>query len=205
MRVLGYSSIQETGEGLMSPQPADCFEYAKRAASRMLVPGTPEQSLEERKRMVDEVLMAQSTDYPSERSYKKGINWLRLACDNLIKQGDYDLAVSLYEPIPEWAPKPPGYNESTTPAGPAAENDPSSPRGQSQSQDNPDASVAEESGTTTEEVASSESVVEPAGSATTGNSTPPPPKLIADAPSAKKRKRAPEDEGNETAEADIDS
>lgn len=208
MRVLGYSSIEGTGEELMSPQPADCFEYAKRAASRILVPGTPDQPLEERKRMVDEVLMAQSTDYPSERCYKKGIKWLRLACDNLIKQGDYDLAVSLYEPIPEWAPKPPGYNETTTPVAPAAESDSSSHRRQSQSQGTPDASVAEDSGKSTEEVANSESVVDPAGSAgpaTTGHSTSPLPKLIADTPSAKKRKRMPEDEGSETAPVVIDS
>lgn len=106
MRVLGYSSIPANPDNpLMSPSPVDCFEFAQRAASRMLVPGTPEQPQDERKRMVDEIVTAQAADYPSERSYKKGIKWLRLACDNLIKQGDHDLAVLLYDPIPEWAPK----------------------------------------------------------------------------------------------------
>lgn len=115
MRVLGFSSIAEAGEGLMSPTPADCFEYAKFAASRMAVPGTPEQPAEERRRMVREVLTAQATSYPSERVYKKGIQWLRLACDNLIKQGDYQLAESLYDPLPDWAPRPPGYVEPAIP------------------------------------------------------------------------------------------
>lgn len=110
MRVLGYSSIPaSTDNQLMSPMPADCFEFAQRAAARMLVPGTAEQPQEERKRMVDEILTAQATEYPSERTYKKGIKWLRLACDGLVKQGDYDLAVSLYDPIPEWAPRPEGH------------------------------------------------------------------------------------------------
>ncbi|KUI56792.1 hypothetical protein VP1G_04056 [Cytospora mali] len=198
MRVLGYSSIKGDGDGLMSPQPADCYEYAKKAAARMLIPGTPEQPPEERKRMVEEVLMAQSTDYPSERAYKKGINWLRLACDSLIKQGDYDLAVSLYEPIPEWAPKPPGYDDSTTPSAPAIERDPLGPRGQSESRVTPDASGAEDSDTSTEEVATGGNQNESARSTTTGRSTPPPPKLIPDKPSAKKRKRT-QDEGSETA------
>lgn len=116
MRVLGYSSIPETGDGIMSPTPADCFEYAKLAASKMGVPGTPEQPLEERKRMVQEILTAQATDYPAERVYKKGIQWLRLACDNLIRQGDYELAESLYDPLPDWAPRPPGYEEPTVSA-----------------------------------------------------------------------------------------
>lgn len=113
MRVLGFSSIPEAGESLMSPTPADCFEFAKLAASRMAIPGTPEQPLEERKCMVREILTAQATDYPGERVYKKGVQWLRLACDSLIKQGDYELAESLYEPLPDWAPKPPGYVEPT--------------------------------------------------------------------------------------------
>lgn len=112
MRVLGYSSIPANPENpLMSPTPADCYEFAQRAASRMLVPGTPEQPQEERKRMVEEILTAQATEYPSERSYKKGIKWLRLACDSLIKQGDYALAVSLYDPIPHWAPKPADWED----------------------------------------------------------------------------------------------
>lgn len=116
MRVLGYSSIPDAGEGLMSPTPADCFEYAKLAASRMAVPGTPEQPAGERKRMVQEVLTAQATDYPGERVYKKGIQWLRLACDNHIRQGDYVLAESLYDPLPDWAPRPSGCNGSVTSA-----------------------------------------------------------------------------------------
>lgn len=199
MRVLGYSSHQGDGEGLMSPQPADCFEYAKRAAVLMTVPGTPEQPVEERKRMVDEVLMAQSTDYPSERAYKKGINWLRLACDSLIKQGDYDLAVALYEPLPEWAPRPPGYDEATTPAAPAADSDMSGSRGQSENQETPVDSAAENSDTSTEEVLDGGNIIEEAaGSATTVHSTPPPPTLIPDGPSAKKRKRTQQDEGSET-------
>lgn len=115
MRVLGLSSVTEAGEGLMSPTPADCFEYAKLAASRMAVPGTPEQPAEERKRMVREVLTAQATEYPGERMYKKGLQWLRLACDSLIKQGDYELAESLYDPLPDWAPRPPGYLDPTIP------------------------------------------------------------------------------------------
>ncbi|ROV87694.1 hypothetical protein VMCG_10567 [Cytospora schulzeri] len=189
----------------MSPQPADCYEYAKRAAMRMTIPGTSEQPAEERKRMVEEVLMAQSTDYPSERAYKKGINWLRLACDSLIKQGDYDLAASLYEPIPEWAPKPPGYDDATTPAAPAApavpvaESDPSGSRGQSENQETPDASVAEDSDASTEEVENAGDSNEPAGSATTGHSTPPAPAQITDNPSGKKRKRTQQDEGSEAA------
>lgn len=68
--------------------------------------------------MVREILTAQATDYPGERVYKKGVQWLRLACDSLIKQGDYELAESLYDPLPDWAPKPPGYVEpSATAAG----------------------------------------------------------------------------------------
>lgn len=97
----------------MSPTPADCFESAKLAASRMAIPGTYEQPLEERKCMVREILMAQATDYPGERVYKKGVQWLRLACDSLIKQGDYELAESLYDPVPDWACKPPGCVERT--------------------------------------------------------------------------------------------
>lgn len=85
MPVLGFSCLQGSGHGLISPTPADCFEYAKRAAAQMLVPGTWDQPVVERKRMVQEVLMAQSSDYPSERSYKKGIQWLKMACDSLIK------------------------------------------------------------------------------------------------------------------------
>lgn len=200
MRVLGYSSIQGTGEGIMSPQPADCFEYAKRAALRMVIPGTPDQPPEERKRMVEEVLMAQSTDYPSERAYKKGINWLRLACDNLIRQGDYDLALSLYEPLPEWAPKPPGYDaNNATPPVPAAGSDPSGPRGQSENQETPNESVAEDSDVSTQEVTTEGITNESAGSATTGHSTPPPPEVISDQPSAKKRKRTEQDDDSETA------
>lgn len=110
MRVLGYSSIAEkTDNPLMSPTPADCYEFAQRAARRMFIAGTVEQPQEERERMVEEILTAQATEYPSERSYKKGIKWLRLACDGLIKQGDYSLAVALYDPVPEWAPKPANY------------------------------------------------------------------------------------------------
>lgn len=197
MRVLGYSSIQGDGEGFMSPQPADCYEYAKRAAARMTIPGTAEQPAEERKRMVEEVLMGQSTDYPSERAYKKGINWLRLACDSLIKQGDFDLAVSLYEPLPEWAPKPSGYVDTTTPAEPVAESEPSGSRGQSENQETPDASGAEDSDTSTEKVAPAGDTNETAGSATTGHSTPPPPAQIPDNTSGKKRKRTQQDEGSE--------
>lgn len=115
MRVLGYSSLN-ADDGLMSPTPVDCFEYAKLAASKMLIPGTPQQPVEERMSMVQEVLTAQSTDYPSERAYKKGITWLRLACDNLIKQGDYKLAMALYDPVPEWAPTTLDYVHPTTPA-----------------------------------------------------------------------------------------
>lgn len=55
----------------MSPAPVDCFEYAQMAASKMLIPGTSKQPAEERKRMVQEILNAESTDYPSERGYKK--------------------------------------------------------------------------------------------------------------------------------------
>jgi hypothetical protein len=197
MRVLGYSSIQADGEGFMSPQPADCYEYAKRAAARMTVPGTTEQPAEERKRMVEEVLMAQSTDYPSERAYKKGINWLRLACDSLIKQGDYDLAVSLYEPLPEWAPKPPGYGDATTPAEPAAESEPSGSRGQSENQETPGDSVVEDSDTSAEEAAPAGDTNEQAGSAITGHPTPPPLAQIPDKPSGKKRKRTQQDEDGE--------
>lgn len=121
MRVLGYSSLPSTGEGLMSPTPADCFEYAKRAAAKILIPGSSGQPVTERKRMANEILTAQASDYPSERTFKKGIAWLRSACDNLIRQGDYDLAQLLYEPLPDWAPKQwapklPGYEESGTPA-----------------------------------------------------------------------------------------
>lgn len=122
MRVLGFSSIQEAGEGLISPTPADCFEFAKLAASRMAIPGTPEQPFDERKCMVREILTAQATDYPGERVYKKGVQWLRLACDSLIKQGDYELAESLYDPLPDWAPKPPDCLEPTATAD--GENDP---------------------------------------------------------------------------------
>ncbi|CAN8095667.1 unnamed protein product [Discula destructiva] len=114
MRVLGYSSIPVAGEGIMSPTPADCFEYAKMAASKLTVPGTTEQPAEERKRMVHEILTAQASDYPGERVFKKGIQWLRLACDNLIRQGDYELAHSLYDPLPDWAPRTQGYGESGT-------------------------------------------------------------------------------------------
>lgn len=70
MRVLGYSSIA-AGDGLISPAPVDCFEYAKLAASKMLIPGTHQQPVEERERMAQEILNAESTDYPSERAYKK--------------------------------------------------------------------------------------------------------------------------------------
>lgn len=72
--------------------------------------------------MVHEVLTAQSTDYPSERAYKKGITWLRLACDNLIKQGDYKLAMALYDPLPDWAPMTLDYVQPTTPAATPGEN-----------------------------------------------------------------------------------
>ncbi|KAL1858237.1 hypothetical protein Daus18300_009983 [Diaporthe australafricana] len=123
MRVLGFSSAQGSGQGLMSPTPADCFEYAKQAAARMLIPGTREQPVVERKRMVQEVLMAQPSDYPSERAYKKGVQWLRLACDSLIKQGDFDLAISLYDPVPDWAPRPcdESVNDMATAASPGSE------------------------------------------------------------------------------------
>lgn len=70
MRVLGYSTISG-GDGLISPAPVDCFDYARMAASKMLIPGTAEQPVDERKRMVQEILNAESTEYPSERSYKK--------------------------------------------------------------------------------------------------------------------------------------
>lgn len=55
----------------MSPAPVDCFEYARMAASMMLIPGTRKQPVEERERMVQEILNAESRDYPSERGFKK--------------------------------------------------------------------------------------------------------------------------------------
>ncbi|KAJ4388598.1 hypothetical protein N0V93_006056 [Gnomoniopsis smithogilvyi] len=175
MRVLGLSSIAEAGEGLMSPTPADCFEYAKLAASRMAVPGTPEQPAEERKRMVREILTAQAAEYPGERVYKKGIQWLRLACDSLIKQGDYELAESLYDPLPEWAPRPPGYVEPTIPAN--GEENLLEPR--------------ENCSVSTAEAAHSP---DPHGTASIPT-LPNPPKLVPEGHKPGKRKRAKKDEG----------
>lgn len=177
MRVLGFSSIPEAGESLMSPTPADCFEFAKLAASRMALPGTPEQPLEERKCMVREILTAQATDYPGERVYKKGVQWLRLACDSLIKQGDYELAESLYEPLPDWAPKPPGYVEPTA----IAEGE-GSPTDQNGSCATPDVQVVHSpllNGGSNAKVA------------------PYPPKLVPEQLKSSKRKRAKKDTGLE--------
>ncbi|KAJ4413663.1 hypothetical protein N0V82_008392 [Gnomoniopsis sp. IMI 355080] len=176
MRVLGFSSIPEAGEGLMSPTPADCFDYAKFAASRMAVPGTPEQPAEERKRMVREVLTAQATSYPSERVYKKGIQWLRLACDSLIKQGDFELAESLYDPLPDWAPRPPGYLEPTIPTNGA---------------DSPTEQVGRETISAAE--AAHMSLLN--GATNTHSRASNPPKLVPEGHKPSKRKRAKKDVG----------
>lgn len=177
MRVLGYSSIQPNGQGLMCPTPADCFEYAKLAASKMDVPGNPEQPAEERERMVREVLTAHASEYPSDRVYKKGMQWLRLACDNLIRQGDHALAKSLYDPLRDWAPKPPGYEEP--PAPPTASGQQPSPE--------EDAHHATPAG----KVANSPA---PNGSATTP-AAPIPPKPVPEGQKSNKRKRAGKEVG----------
>lgn len=177
MRVLGFSSIPEAGESLMSPTPADCFEFAKLAASRMAIPGTPEQPLEERKCMVREILTAQTTDYPGERVHKKGVQWLRLACDSLIKQGDYELAESLYDPLPDWAPKQPGYVEPTA----IAEGE-GSPTDQNGSCATPDVKVVHSP------------LLNGASNAKVG---PCPPKLVPEQLKPSKRKRAKKDTGLE--------
>lgn len=198
MRVLGYSSIPANPENpLMSPTPADCFEFAQRAASRMLVPGTPEQPQEERKRMVVEILMAQSTEYPSERSYKKGIKWLRLACDSLIKQGDYALAVSLYDPVPDWAPKPADWED------PAPEETDADGAGSAASpEDN------EEQQPVVPSVSASASPVEqaveaplPPASANSGTPSPAVPAPNSQQAKPKKRKRPQKDDGAKAAQA----
>lgn len=192
MRVLGYSSIPVTTEtSLMSPTPADCYEFAQMAASRMLIPGTPEQPRGERKRMVEEILTAQSTDYPSERSYKKGIKWLRLACDNLIKQGDHDLAISLYDPVPDWAQRPAGYDNpaATTDAsgtGPAAPSE--------RNEEKPASSVPISTSPVEQAVEAPSANVQASATPTIRKPTP-------SQTRAKKRKRAEEDEGSGVAQA----
>lgn len=186
MRVLGYSSLPgATDNTLMSPMPADCYEFAQLAASKMLVPGTPEQPQEERKRMVEEILTAQATEYPSERSYKKGIKWLRLACDNLIKQGDYDLAIALYDPVPDWARKPADYQDPT----PATETGGTVPAASAEAaggeeQPQPPSSVP---------ASASPASIHPTPSPTVHNPAPSQTK-------AKKRKRSQKDEGPKPAQ-----
>lgn len=103
MRVLGFSSPFHSPAATAS----DGYHYARLAASRMLIPGSGEQPFEERMRMAREVLAAEAADYPNDRAFKKGIKWLRDACDNHIRQGDYAVAEALYYPVPDWAPKPP--------------------------------------------------------------------------------------------------
>ncbi|KAI3399346.1 hypothetical protein diail_7301 [Diaporthe ilicicola] len=188
MRVLGFSCLQGSGHGLMSPTPADCFEYAKRAAARMLIPGTAEQPVDEQRRMVQEILTAQSSDYPSDRAFKKGIQWLRMACDSLIKHGCFDLAVSLYDPLPDWAPRPLGHNGAVanmTTAG--------SPGGIEDEAD-PEASGTPVSGVSFEVV--TEAVPATNEPANTDHQTPNVSKLNPEKLNPKKRKRTQRDQGD---------
>lgn len=198
MRVLGYSSIPANPDNpLMSPTPADCYEFAQRAALRMFIPGTAEQPQEERKRMVEEILTAQATEYPSERSYKKGIKWLRLACDGLIKLGDYGIALSLYDPVPDWAPKPADYEVLVA----AAE------AGGAGSAVSPDEGREEQPGEeqTTSSMQASASPVEQAVESLPANthatSAPAVRNPTPSQTAAKKRKRSQKDEGSKPAQA----
>lgn len=174
----------------MSPTPADCFEYANLAASKMLIPGTSQQPQEERRRMVEEILMAQSTDYPSERAYKKGINWLRLACDSLIRQGDYGLATSLYDPVPEWAPKPVGY-ESATPTPVSGENASATSPEQSEDLTTPS---APDSASPMAEI-TEKPMADGHDNSSLENRNPSPVKLVPEQLKSKKRKRPQKEEG----------
>lgn len=54
----------------MCPAPADLFEYAKLAAQKLFEP----KPADERANMVQEILTAEASDYPSERVFKKVSN-----------------------------------------------------------------------------------------------------------------------------------
>lgn len=191
MRVLGLSSIPPNGEGLMSPTPADCYEYAILAATNIFVPGTLEQPTGERKRMVQEILTAQVSDYPSERVYKKGITWLRMACDNLIRHGDFELAQSLYEPLPDWAPRPPDCEEPGAPAanpGDAEYPEQSVDIGEAQNPSISAKNTEVANGLASYDASSTPSVSQPL-------------KLVPEGQKSTKRKRARKDEGLQPAKA----
>ncbi|KAM7201475.1 hypothetical protein V8F33_003299, partial [Rhypophila sp. PSN 637] len=111
MRTLGYSKIPvfngaegTSGSVQWQPAPVDCFYYAKQAGYRLANPGSPSQSREEIMRMVEELRVGRAPDYPSLNHFSKGHHWLKEILDNLIRTGDRQVCMSLYDRPPSFAP-----------------------------------------------------------------------------------------------------
>ncbi len=90
MRVLGYGPA-----GTATPTPGTIYHFAKLAAGRMGIPGTPQQPAVEREAMIRELFMPPS-GYPSMEHYMSGIEWLKGILEKYIREGDERLAMMYY-------------------------------------------------------------------------------------------------------------
>ncbi|KAL8418631.1 hypothetical protein RB594_002015 [Gaeumannomyces avenae] len=93
--------------------PYDLYNFARWAAGRMHLAGTEEQPQDERMAMITEQSIANQNFYPSPKCYTDGCTWLSDKLHELIRLGDWRVAAAMYDPLPDWAPRPPAGVEST--------------------------------------------------------------------------------------------
>lgn len=93
--------------------PYDLYNFARWAAGRMHMAGTEEQPQDERMAMITEQSIANPNFYPSAKCYTDGCTWLNDKLHELIRLGDWRVAAAMYDPLPDWAPRPPPGVEST--------------------------------------------------------------------------------------------